>query len=53
MRIPARFAPVIFGGLNTAYPCSLDVRVNAPDASRTKAQRVWTGRCINIEEAPK
>jgi hypothetical protein len=37
----------VFGSLDTAYACSLDVRVNAPDPSRSKTLRVWTGQCIN------
>ena len=36
-----------FGWLDTAYTCTLDVRVNAPDPSRSKTLRVWSGQCIN------
>jgi C1A family cysteine protease len=36
-----------FGWLDTAYTCTLDVRVNASDPSRSKTLRVWTGQCIN------
>ena len=46
-------APIIFGARDTAYLCTLDVRVNAPEASRSKTQRVWSGQCINIEDAPR
>ena len=46
-------APFIFGARDTAYQCTVDVRVNAPDASRSKTQRVWSGQCINIEDAPR
>ena len=45
--------PFVFGALNEPYRCTVDVRVNAPEASRTKTQRVWSGRCINIEDAPR
>jgi C1A family cysteine protease len=44
---------VIFGAADTPYACTLDVRVNAPEASRNKVQRVWTGRCIATPEAPR
>jgi hypothetical protein len=44
------FAPVRFGFHDTAYTCSLDVKVNAPDPSRSKAVRVWSGKCINLED---
>jgi hypothetical protein len=37
----------VFGLLDTAYTCSLDVHVNAPDPTRSKTLRVWTGQCIN------
>ncbi len=46
-------SPIVFGALNTLYTCTLDVRVNAPEASRNKSQRVWSGRCINVEDAPR
>ena len=46
-------APFIFGARDTAYLCTVDVRVNAPEASRSKTQRVWSGQCINIEDAPR
>ena len=46
-------APFIFGARDTAYLCTVDVRVNAPVASRSKTQRVWSGQCINIEDAPR
>ncbi len=45
--------PIVFGFLNTYYNCTLDVRVNAPEASRNKTQRVWSGRCINVEDTPR
>jgi Papain family cysteine protease len=44
--------PVVFGFLDTAYRCDLVVRVNAPDPSRSKTQTVWSGKCINIYDAP-
>jgi hypothetical protein len=44
--------PIPFGAANTAYTCTLDVRVNAPEASRNKSQRVWSGRCINNADGP-
>jgi len=46
-------SPIIFGARETAYQCSLDVRVNAPDPTRSKTQRVWSGQCIHIEDAPR
>lgn len=46
-------APIIFGARDTAYQCTVDVRVNAPDASRSKTQRVWSGQCLNVEDAPR
>jgi len=46
-------SPIIFGARDTAYQCTLDVRVNAPDPTRSKTQRVWSGQCINIEDAPR
>ena len=46
-------APFIFGARDTAYLCTVDVRVNAPVASRSKTQRVWSGQCIHIEDAPR
>jgi hypothetical protein len=47
------FGAVVFGGLNAPNPCTLDVRVNAPDPSRSKSLRVWSGQCINVENAPR
>ena len=46
-------SPIIFGARDTAYLCTVDVRVNAPEASRSKTQRVWSGQCFNIEDAPR
>jgi hypothetical protein len=37
-------------GVST-HNCTIDVRVNAPVASRSKTLRVWTGRCVN-QDAP-
>jgi hypothetical protein len=37
-------------GVST-HNCTIDVRVNAPEASRSKSLRVWTGRCVN-QDAP-
>jgi hypothetical protein len=31
----------------STHNCTIDVRVNAPQASRSKTLRVWTGRCVN------
>lgn len=45
--------PFVFGARDAPYACTLDVRVNAPEPSRSKAQRVWTGQCINVEDAPR
>ena len=46
-------APFIFGARDTPYACTVDVRVNAPQASRSKTQRVWSGQCIHVEDAPR
>jgi hypothetical protein len=37
-------------GVST-HTCTIDVRVNAPQASRNKTVRVWTGRCVNQDDA--
>lgn len=37
----------------STFRCTLDVRVNAPEASRSKTLRVWSGQCINVEVAPR
>ena len=34
----------------TTHNCTIDVRVNAPQASRSKTLRVWTGRCVNQDD---
>ena len=47
------FVGFVFGARDAAYTCTLDVRVNAPEPSRTKTLRVWSGRCINTEDAPR
>lgn len=47
------FGPIIYGGLDAASHCALRVRVNAPEPARSKTVVVWTGRCINIENAPR
>ncbi|MEJ0037738.1 MAG: hypothetical protein WDO68_16965 [Gammaproteobacteria bacterium] len=44
--------PTGFGFVNTPYNCTLDVRVNAPEASRNKSLRVWSGRCIGMPDVP-
>jgi hypothetical protein len=36
-----------------AFRCTIDVRVNAPEASRSKTLRVWSGQCINVEVGPR
>jgi len=45
--------PLVFGGLDAANPCALDVTVIAPEPARNKQVRVWTGQCIHIEDAPR
>ena len=45
--------PIVFGGLNAASPCAIDVTVVAPQSSRNKQLRVWSGKCIFIENAPR
>ncbi len=45
--------PIIFGGLNAANPCAIEVTVVAPETSRNKRLRVWSGQCIFIEDAPR
>ncbi len=45
--------PIVFGGLNAANPCAIDVTVVAPQSSRNKQLRVWSGKCIFIENAPR
>ena len=45
--------PLVFGGLNDPNPCALEVTVIAPDATRNKQVRVWSGECIQIEDAPR
>jgi hypothetical protein len=37
-------------GVST-HTCTIDVRVNAPEPSRSKSLRVWTGLCINQDAA--
>jgi Papain family cysteine protease len=37
-------------GVST-HTCTIDVRVNAPQASRSKTLRVWSGRCVNQDDA--
>jgi hypothetical protein len=44
---------VIFGALDTAYSCTVDVQVNAPEASRNKTIRVFSGKCIATAEGPR
>ena len=39
-----------FGAAGTPYNCTVDVRVNAPDATRSKTVRVWSGRCVDSGE---
>lgn len=46
------FGALVFGGRDAPYLCDLKVRVNAPDAARSKSQTVWSGNCINVEAAP-
>jgi len=41
------------GALASAFRCTVDVRVNAPEASRSKSLRVWSGQCINVELGPR
>jgi hypothetical protein len=39
-----------FGAASTPYSCTVDVRVNAPDATRSKTVRAWSGRCVDSGE---
>jgi hypothetical protein len=45
----------LFGSAGTSMlstnRCTIDVLVNAPDPLRSKAMRIWSGRCINIGES--
>lgn len=34
-------------GVST-HTCTVEVRVNAPEPSRSKSLRIWTGQCINV-----
>jgi C1A family cysteine protease len=45
--------PSVLGGRDTPLRCELSVRVNAPDPARSKQVAVWSGRCINVEDAPR
>lgn len=45
--------PMVFGGRDAANRCTIDVTVIAPEPSRNKKVRAWSGRCIQIEDAPK
>lgn len=45
--------PMIYGGLDAPNPCSIEVTVIAPEATRNKRVPVWSGQCINIEDAPR
>ena len=36
----------------STHNCTIDVRVNAPVAARSKSLRVWSGKCINFDIAP-
>jgi hypothetical protein len=35
----------------STHLCKIDVRITAPDASRNRAFRVWSGQCINLDPA--
>jgi C1A family cysteine protease len=37
----------------STHLCTIDVRVNAPEASRSRSLRVWSGQCINLDVAPR
>ncbi len=41
------------GAQASSFRCTVDVRVNAPEASRSKSLRVWSGQCINVELGPR
>ncbi len=47
----------LYAGLSgapaSAFRCTVDVRVNAPEPSRSKSFRVWSGQCINREVGPR
>jgi len=45
--------PIVFGGLDAPNPCTIDVTVLAPEVSRNKTLRVWTGQCVHVEDAPR
>src|SRR5690606_25547566 len=45
--------PMVFGGRDAANRCTIDVTVIAPEPTRNKRVRAWSGRCIQIEDAPK
>jgi hypothetical protein len=36
-------------GAISTHLCTIDVRVNAPESSRSRSQRVWSGQCINAD----
>lgn len=38
-------------GVST-HTCTVDVRVNAPEPSRSKSLRIWSGQCINVNTVP-
>lgn len=39
-------------GVST-HACTVEVRVNAPQASRSKSLRVWSGQCVNVNSVPR
>jgi hypothetical protein len=42
------------GSTGTAtHTCTVEVRVNAPEASRSKSLRVWSGQCVNRNSGPR
>jgi C1A family cysteine protease len=38
-------------GVST-HACTVEARVNAPEASRSKSLRIWSGQCINVNTVP-
>lgn len=43
----------LFATSGGPFPCSVIVRVNAPDPARSKQQTVWSGRCDSIPPGPR
>jgi hypothetical protein len=39
-------------GVST-HACTVEVRVNAPQPSRSKSLRIWSGQCVNVNSVPR